>query len=136
MLSHVLLFTGPANVKISSFSISEAAIRSFHNDINSGLIKSIKLLFDTSIPGRKFDLMLYANEVFSDIRLTANHSKVVCVDGDIHKVAIISSQNLTPNPRIECGCIFSKPELYDYFSSMFDLFFSTAIPFNAQIYES
>lgn len=130
LLSHCLSFSGKAVVKISSFSLSENAIRSFIDDRDKGLIDSIVMLFDISIPKRKFDMMLFAHEVISEIRLAPNHSKVILIRGEIMDIAIISSHNLTPNPRIEAGCIFTRPDIFDFYSSMFDYFFSKALPFN------
>jgi len=130
LLSHVLCFTGRASVKISSFSLSENAIRSFINDKNNGAIKSIVLLFDISIPKRKFDLMLFAYDVFSEIRLTPNHSKVIIIEGEKHNAAIISSQNLTPNPRLEAGCIFTGEKEFNFYNEMFDHYYKSSIAFN------
>lgn len=130
LLSHCLAYyTGPAKVRISSFSISENALRSFLNDKESGLIKSMSLLFDVSIPHRKIDLMLFAREVFSEIRLCPNHSKIILIDGD-RKACIISSQNLTPNPRLEAGVIFTTDEHYNFYSNLFDNYFNSAFSFN------
>lgn len=128
LLSHVLKFSGPADVRISSFSLSEDAIRSFINDREAGLLKSITLLFDISIPKRKMDLMLFADFIFSEIRLAPNHSKVILVNGK-YKACIISSQNLTPNPRIEAGVIFTTDEHYNFYSQQFDHYFNNALAF-------
>jgi len=131
LLSHCLAYSGKAKIKISSFSLSENAIRSFINDRDNGLIEDMVMLFDISIPKRKFDMMLFAHEVISEVRLAPNHSKVVLISGDIMDIAIISSHNLTPNPRIEAGCIFTLPEIFAYYNDMFDQFFNKALPFNA-----
>jgi hypothetical protein len=128
LLSHTLAFTGAAHVRISSFSLSENAIRSFINDSEAGLIKSLTLLFDISIPRRKMDLMLFAHSVFTEIRLTPNHSKVILIEG-VRKACIISSQNLTPNPRLEAGVVFTTNYHYQFFSHLFDHYFANAILF-------
>jgi hypothetical protein len=129
LLSLCLGYTGPADVRISSFSLSENAVRSFLNDKDRGLIKSLSLLFDISIPHRKIDLMLFAREVFSEIRLCPNHSKIILIDGKL-KVCIISSHNLTPNPRLEAGVIFTTKEHYKFYSDLFDNFFESAFTYN------
>jgi hypothetical protein len=129
LLSHCLDYTGPADVRISSFSLSENAVRSFLNDKGNGLIKSISLLFDVSIPHRKIDLMLFAREVFSEIRLYPNHSKMILIDGN-RKACIISSQNLTPNPRLEIGALFTTDEHYNIYSDIFDRYFDKALIYN------
>jgi len=135
LLSRCLLFTGKAKIKISSFSLSENAIRSFINDKEKGLVDDIIMLFDISIPKRKFDMMLFAHEVISEIRLAPNHSKVIVISGELMNVAIISSHNLTPNPRIEAGCIFTTHEHVRYYSDMFDSYFNNALAFNPYLNE-
>lgn len=130
LLSHCLSFTGKASVKMSSFSLSENAIRSFINDKQSGRIDCISMLFDISIPKRKFDLMLFAHEVVSEIRLAPNHSKVVIIEGEHLNATIITSHNLTPNPRIEAGCIFTTHKHFNFYNRTFDYYFAKAIPFN------
>ena len=128
LLSYLLSVTGPAAVKISSFSLSEAAIRVFLQEIQNSNIQSIQLLLDISIPRRKIELTLFASDVIKDIRLTPNHSKLVLIKNNSWNVVIVSSQNLTPNPRLETGVIFTTEEHYSFYSSKFDEFFSKAIP--------
>ncbi len=130
LITHCLDYTGKAKVKISSFSISEAALRSFISNKENDLIHSFILLFDYTIPKRKFDLFLFAYDVFSEIRLASNHSKVILIDGDKNKLLILCSQNLTPNPRLESGVVITISHLYDFFSEHFDKHFLEAIPFN------
>jgi hypothetical protein len=128
LLSFILSITGPAEVKISSFSLSEAAIRVFLQEIQTGSITGIKLLLDTTIPSRKLDLTLFASNVIKEIRLIPNHSKLVLVKNSTWSVVVVSSQNLTPNPRLESGVIFTTQEHFDFFNSKFDEFYSKAVP--------
>jgi len=130
LLSHVLRFTGKAMLKISSYSISEEAIRSLLEDENNDRIHTMVLLFDITIPNRKLDQMLFAYDRFSEIRLRPNHSKVIIIEGDKNNAVILSSQNLTKNPRLEAGCIFTTDEHFLFYNKMFDKYFKTSIPFN------
>ena len=130
LFSFILSITGPANVKISSFSLSEAAIRTFFTEKQNGNILDIKLLIDTTIPSRKPDLTLFVSDFIKDIRLIPNHSKLVLVQNDTWNVVIVSSQNLTPNPRLESGIIFTTAAEFDYFNNKFDEFYSKALPLN------
>lgn len=130
LISHVLDYTGPADIKISSFSISEPALRTFLEEFENNRINSLSLLFDISIPQRKFDLMLFAHTVFSEIRLCNNHSKAILIKSKSKQACIIGSQNLTPNPRLECGAIFTDDPIYSFYNTMFDNYFVEAIPFN------
>ncbi len=135
-ISHCLAFTGKAHVKIPYFSISEAALRSFIANKEDGLLHSLTLLFDYNIPKRMFDLLLFAHDMFSEIRLTTNHSKVILINGDTNNLLILCSQNLTPNPRVESGVVITKASLFQFFDTHFDKYFSEAIPFNPYSHES
>ncbi len=130
LITHCLSYTGKATIKIASFSLSEAALRSFISNKEDNLIHSLYLLFDYTIPKRKFDLMLFAHEVFSEVRLAANHSKIILISGDHNNLAILTSQNLTPNPRIECGAIFTTTFHYQFYLEAFDNFYNNASTFN------
>lgn len=132
LLAHALEYSGAAHLRISTFSIGEAAIRFFINLKEQGLVKSASLLFDVTAPYRKLDNMLFAAHVFDEIRLTPNHSKIVLIEGE-RNVCIITSHNLTPNPRLEAGVIFTTPEHYSYYSTLFDEHYSNSVPYNPLI---
>lgn len=127
LIAHCIAFTGPADVRISSFSIGEEAIRSFLLLTDAGCVKSLKLLLDFSIQRRKFDLVLFAQACCADIRLYPNHSKVVLLNG-ARNACIVSSQNLTRNPRLEAGFVATSHYIFNCFSYLFDAYFENALP--------
>jgi phosphatidylserine/phosphatidylglycerophosphate/cardiolipin synthase-like enzyme len=111
LLAWCLKKTGPAAVIVSSFSLSEAAIRSFVNLIDDGLITSLKCLFDLSTKKNKFDLLMFAHNVSGRIYLNSNHSKIMIIQNENNHVVINSSANLTVNRRYESGVIITDPLL-------------------------
>lgn len=129
LLSHVLLYTGRATVYISSYSLSEAAIRSFKRDMDSGLIENLFVLLDIGVSHRKADLLLFAISIGAQVRLSPNHSKVVIVENAKHCVAVVTSQNLTPNPRLEAGCVFTNANVSQFYRDSFLKYYSLAMPF-------
>lgn len=76
MLEYILNFTGPANVRITSYGISETAIRAFVNMMDSGLIKKLYLLFDVSTKRNKLSLLLFASNVATKVFIGANHQSL------------------------------------------------------------
>ena len=130
LISWLLHITGPADVMVTSFSLSETAIRSFLHLIDAGLIKSLKCLFDISTKKNKFDLLMFAQQVSGKIYLNTNHSKLILIENDQHRVIIQSSANLTVNRRFEAGAIFVDHHLSDRMADALKLIFQESILLN------
>jgi hypothetical protein len=113
LLLYTLNQTGPAEVLISTWSISEIAIRQIVQKHTEGIIKSIRFLIDPRIKVRnpKPLQMLAAN---FDYKLKACHAKVTLIGNESWNISIIGSANLTNNPRIERGIIFPFREVYEF----------------------
>lgn len=115
LMLYLLEITGPARVWLSTFSISEAAIRAFSVAMEKGMITQIHCLFDYTIQKNKLGLLFFAYNTVSDITITANHSKLILIENDTWKITVVGSANFTPNPRKEAGAIFTTPETFDNF---------------------
>ena len=116
---YLLGLTRKAEVWISTFSISEASIRSFASAIDDGLISEFHCLFDYTIKKNKLDLLFFANNVVSDATILANHAKLILIKNDQWKISVIGSANMTPNPRKEVGVIFTIPSIFDQYLKYF-----------------
>jgi hypothetical protein len=115
LMMFILEHTGPAEIWLSTFSISEASIRSLFMASEEGKVHGIHCLFDHTIPRNKLALLFFAHNVVSDISITANHSKILLIKNDDWKVSVVGSANMTPNPRKEAGVIFTLPEVFDQY---------------------
>ncbi len=115
LLTFLLKTTGPAKVWLSTFSISEASIRAFNNAMDEGLITELNCLFDYTIKKNKLQLLVFASNVASDIRLTPNHSKIILIENDNWNLTVVGSANMTPNPRKEAGVILTDRNSYLHF---------------------
>lgn len=113
LLIYILRQTGPADVLVASWSISEIAMRQILNHHQQGLIKSISFLLDPRVKVRnpKPLQLLAANFPY---RLFRCHAKVTLIKSKDHCISIVSSANMTQNPRIERGVIFPYKEIYDF----------------------
>lgn len=115
LMLYLLEITGPAKVFLSTFSISEAAIRALLMATEKGMITEIHCLFDHTIKKHKLNLLFFAWNVAGDVTLTANHSKIILIQNDQWKVSVIGSANMTPNPRKEAGVIFTTVSAFDHY---------------------
>jgi hypothetical protein len=130
LLEFIMEQTGPADVCLSSYSISEASVRCFYNLLESGNIKKLTCLFDQRIKKNKPDVLLFASNLTTEIYFTDCHAKLITISNDIWKVVIIGSANFTVNKRYECGVICTIPDIvnkfqYDYNKTIKDASYIT-----------
>jgi hypothetical protein len=113
LLIHLLKQTGPADVLVTTWSISESAVRDILKKHQEGIIKSIKFLIDPRIKVRnpKPLQLLAANFTYKFI---ACHAKVTTIENEDWHVSIVSSANMTNNPRFERGVIFPCREIFEF----------------------
>jgi hypothetical protein len=127
LLMWILQQTGKADICISTFSISEAAIRSFFYAKETEQMGRLDCLFDHTISRHKLALLMFADNTADSIRLTNNHSKIMLVGNDQWKVTVVASANMTPNPRKEAGVIFTQEHFYNKYLEHFREAFETGI---------
>ena len=113
LMIYILKQTGPADVLVTTWSISEAAVREMLLKHKEGLIKSIKFLIDPRIKVRnpKPLQLLAANFPYKFI---ACHAKVTTIENENWNISIVSSANMTNNPRFERGVIFPFKEIFEF----------------------
>lgn len=127
LLAHLLEFTGPADVMVSSYSLSETAIRSFVHLLDGGKILSLKCLFDVSTKKNKLGLLMFAGNVASKVYISPNHAKLISIKNDNITVIVNTSANLTTNRRNEAGCIITDQFLASSFQLAITELFEHAI---------
>jgi hypothetical protein len=109
----ILEQTGPAEIIMSTYSISPKTLQGIIRRREKGTIKDIRFIVDNrvrSISPKPFDL-LTANFAY---RCTAIHAKVACIWNNCWKISVVSSQNATDNPKIERGTIHTSPEVFNF----------------------
>jgi len=128
LLEYVLTITGKADLAVSSFSISEAAIRRFLYLQNISLVSSVRFLFDHSTQKNKLSQLVFLNKSF-EVRIANNHTKIVLIQNDDFHIVISTSSNLNENRRHENGFISTDKKTFELFSGYFNELFNAAIPF-------
>jgi hypothetical protein len=127
LLEYLLHLTGPAAVRITSFSITEIAIRSFLNLMENGRITSLECIFDLAVKRHRLGLLYFMNNVVSSIALTKNHSKLILVKNSVWNVTVIGSANFNVNDKIETGVISTQREFFRFFDQRFTRWFQEGI---------
>lgn len=121
LVVYLLSQTGPANVFLASYSISQESIKVLKRLEESGEILSIRFLIDNrvrSINPVSFDFL---SVVFSGFyRSCALHAKVALLWNDDWKISVVGSQNATHNPKLERGIIHTDPGIWDFDYKMLD----------------
>lgn len=113
VLQWILDQTGPADIQISSFSISEEFLRRIYFIGKKGLVKSLDIVLDHKATNKTMILWPFISRVVQKCYLSANHSKVLLVSNDKWKVAMVTSQNLTRGNRFESGFLTTDPKIFE-----------------------
>jgi len=127
LLEYLLLKTGPAKVRITSFSITEAAVRSFLHLMETGVILSLECLFDLSVKRHKLGLLNFANNIATSIALTKCHAKLILIENSDWKISVAGSANFQVNDKIEAGVISTCPEFLTFYLDRFSIWFTKGI---------
>ncbi|MDR0682542.1 MAG: hypothetical protein LBG15_11955 [Dysgonamonadaceae bacterium] len=111
--------TGPAEIILSTYSISPKTLQGVINRREKGIIKDIRFIVDNrvrSLSPKPFDLLV-AN---FDYRCISIHAKVACIWNEAWKISVVSSQNATDNPKMERGTIHTSPAVFEFDKQILD----------------
>lgn len=110
LIQYLISITGPANVYLSTWALKEEPARVLYYLKKTGKIKQLNCVFDyriRTLDAKHFDFL---NNLIDNYALTKNHSKTIAIEGEKMSLAVISSANMSNNPRIETGCIICTTE--------------------------
>lgn len=105
--------TGKANVIVTTFSTSVEFLSGFFNLKKEGLVGNAVVVMDLKAAKKTCRLNTLLSSCFDEIYLAENHTKIVLVSNDIHKVAVITSMNNTYGGRMECTLVSTNEKLFD-----------------------
>ncbi len=117
LVVYLLSKTGPADVFLSTYSISTESLSVLKRLKDKGQITSIKFLIDNrvkSISPIQYDLLCTS---FPGLyRSCALHAKVALLYNEEWSISVVGSQNATHNPKLERGIIHTEPKIwmFDY----------------------
>lgn len=113
ILKWTLLQTGPADVQMTSFSISEEFLRRIFFIEKEGLVRSLDIVLDFKATNKTLKLWPFIAQTVENCYLADNHSKILLVSNDAWKVSVVMSQNLTRGNRYESGFITTDPLVFN-----------------------
>lgn len=114
LLNYILTQTGPADIYISTWKINMDAATNLFGLCKNGLVTKLWLILEKRIPVTSPDALELIKMHADRIRITDNHSKVMCIINDNWAVTVYGSANMTTNPRIECGVLFTMREVANF----------------------
>jgi hypothetical protein len=109
LLKYLLLQTGPAAVRISSWSISENSVRGMVALLQEGHITDLKCLFDFRVSQHTPGALALARQNF-DLKILMCHAKITAIQGDKLGAVVIGSANYNDNKRLEAAVVSTLPE--------------------------
>jgi hypothetical protein len=105
LLQYLLTVSGPANVYLSTWTIKEEPARVLHALKKSGQIKDLYCALDYRIRTLDAKHFHFIESILTGHVLTKCHAKVIAIEGEKASIAVVSSANMSNNPRIEAGTI-------------------------------
>lgn len=120
VIYQVLQQIGPSQLTISTFSTSESFLRRLHRLKKDSLVQTCSLFLDMKATKKTMELMPMMRSLCDEVVLCQNHSKVVLMSNDTHRVAIVTSQNQTVGGRTECGVVISDFNIYNQLNDGFN----------------
>lgn len=104
LLAQLLRLTGPAEVCISTYSMTEDPVRMLVNQLSTGQITKLQVICDTRFTAQQAAAHQLAKANFH-LHLCHVHAKCMTISNDRWSLSVIGSANFTRNKRLECGVI-------------------------------
>lgn len=107
-------FDKPAELWLSTWAVKEAAARTIVQLIDSKHITAVRAVFDyriQSVDAKTYHLL---KRHLTQSALTKNHAKVIVLDFITDQITIVTSANLSNNPRIEAGFVSANQLTSDF----------------------
>lgn len=113
LLSVLLGITGPAGVRISTYSMTEDPVRMLCNYLTLGSITDVKVVTDKRFKTNQADALQLATANFPLVMIDV-HAKVMVIRNDEWNVVVVGSSNFTRNKRIEAGVIMENEQAAEF----------------------
>ncbi len=112
IIEKIVSETGPAEIYISTFSTSEEFLRRICRLKQKGWLTKATMLADLKASRKTVNLYTFISNVFDEVYLSENHSKVILIKNTKWMVSICTSQNQTRGDRTESGMITTDPRIF------------------------
>jgi len=113
VIVYLLKQIGPAHIIAGTWSISQESIEQLVRMKNRNDILSLAFVLDPRVKVTKAKPLQMIKANF-DFVFSPWHAKVTTIENENWNISIVSSQNMTQNPKIERGCIFTDKETFEF----------------------
>ncbi len=102
---------GSCSLVFSTWAISEEAALTFSDLQQKKVFTSVSGIFDHTTESHKNGALTICQTFFSKIAFSHLHAKVAVLHNASWNISIVSTANMTKNPRYERTIIFTNPEV-------------------------
>ena len=113
VMLHILKQIGPAHILCGTWSVSMESIDQLVKLYKRGGILSLSFVLDPRVKVTKAKPLQMIKANFPLV-FKPWHAKVTTMQNQDWNISIVSSQNMTQNPKIERGCIFTDRETFEF----------------------
>jgi hypothetical protein len=113
----------------ASFTVSEDSLRPLFFLSEAGMIHELHILLDHTVRRHKIDMLLFSSNITHQVRVTANHAKMLLISAPDWHISCVGSANLNKNARWESGILSTREEHHDAFLRGYKAAWEDAIPF-------
>ena len=136
LLFRIIELAGPCHVTCATWSVSREAAELLALGMSDGRILSLACLFDWRVRVRCPEAMAVARMAGVDMRVCVCHAKVTLLQNAQHSITVVSSANMTNNPRIEAGVVFTDAASYAFHHEWISKEIANAKPFGVDLNRS
>lgn len=120
LFEKIINIIGPAHIHIATWAISQKPLEKLEKLKREGKILSLIGFLERKIPTHNAKTFGYAQVIFDDIYLTANHAKIILFENDNWYISVVYTANWTINRRTEAGTIMCKKESVEFHKKWMD----------------
>ena len=115
LLNHLLDLTGPADVWLTTYGISESAMRQITHRKQVNHINNLYFVFSDEVKRKKPAEIQIAISIATAYTMYPCHAKIIAIRNPTHHVLVLSSMNLNRNNKLEAGSLTTHPETVNSF---------------------
>lgn len=118
LLAHILSITGKSDVLFTSWSMTPKPIEDVIHMVKDGRISKLDIVLDRRVRTTAPETLALADFHGVKIRFSDIHAKIMVIKGKTLSIAVVTSQNMTRNRRVEAGAIFAVPEVAQFYEDI------------------
>lgn len=114
LIAYAAAHAGPCDLAFSSWGLSESAVSTLAQLKAAGLLRRISAIMNHQSVTQRSDPLAQLSVVSDRLTIHNCHAKVYVITNDAWAFSIVSSANMTKNPRIEAGVITEGRQVADF----------------------